>query len=171
MLYKKIGQPHVSRNGTARMLNLLPVLVALAFMLTISLVKAHAQVIGDLDVTIPFQFHAGDAKLPAGKYIIHTVDNSDLTIMEIISADGSTSALFEVHDAEANSTPAKSELIFNKYGNRYFLAKLFDEGNPSGSTVDKSRYEKTVSQAVIEAQAHVPPFHRGQQKTSGHLEQ
>ena len=70
------------------------------------------------------------------------LDNTDLSIMEISSADGSTSALFEVHDAEANSAPAKSELIFNKYGNRYFLAKLFDEGNPNGSTVDESRYEK-----------------------------
>ena len=132
-------------------------------MLTISVVKAHAQVIGDLDVTIPFQFHAGDAKLPAGKYIVHTVDNSDLTMMEISSANGSTSALFEVRDAEANSAPAKSELIFNKYGNRYFLAKVFDEGNPNGSTVLESRYEKRVGQAATEAQAHVPAHRKGQQ--------
>ena len=163
MFYEKIGQPHVSRNGTTRMLNLLPVLVALAFMLTISLVKAHAQVIGDLDVTIPFQFHAGDAKLPVGKYIIHTVGNSDLTMMEISSADGSTSALFEVRDAEAISAPAKSELIFNKYGNRYFLAKVFDESNPNGSAVVESRYEKKVGQAATEAQAHVPAHRKGQQ--------
>jgi hypothetical protein len=53
-------------------------------------------------------------------------------------------------------------LIFNKYGNRYFLAKLFDEGNPSGSTVDESRYEKRIGQATTEAQAHVPALHRGQ---------
>jgi hypothetical protein len=135
--------------------------IALVFTLTIYPTKAHAQIIGDLDVTIPFQFHAGDAKLPAGKYTIHTVDNSDLRLMEISSADGSTSALFEVRDAEANSAPAKSELIFNKYGNRYFLAKLFDEGNPNGSAVNESRYEKKVGQAATEAQAHVPAHHRG----------
>src|SRR6266403_893491 len=70
---------------------------------------------------------------------------------------------FEVQQAEANSTPAKSELIFNKYGNRYFLAKLFDEGNPSGSQVLKSTYEKKISQAAMEAQTHVPAHHRGQQ--------
>jgi hypothetical protein len=145
------------------MRNLLPELIALTLMLTISPVKAHAQVIGDLEVTIPFQFHAGDAKLPAGKYIIHTVDNSDLTMMEISSADGSTSALFEVRDAEANSAPARSELIFNKYGNRYFLAKVFDEANPNGSSVVESRYEKKVGQAATEAQAHVPAHRRGQQ--------
>lgn len=163
MFDKQIGQLHVNRNATTRMRNLLPVLIALAFMLTISPVKAHAQVIGDLDVTIPFQFHAGDAKLPAGKYIIHTVDNSDLTMMEISSADGSTSALFEVRDSVANSAPAKSELIFNKYGDRYFLAKVFDEANPNGSAVLESRYEKRVGQAATEAQAHVPAHRRGQQ--------
>jgi hypothetical protein len=150
------------RGGITTTRNLLSLFAALAFTLSLSPTKAHAQIIGDLEANIPFQFHAGDAKLPAGKYIIHHVDNGDLLMMEITSVDGSTSALFDVHDAEANSTPTKSELIFNKYGNRYFLAKLFDEGNPNGSTVDESRYEKRVSEAAVEAQAHVPALHRGQ---------
>jgi hypothetical protein len=50
--------------------------------------------------------------------------------MEITSADGS--ALLEVRDAQAKSTLAlaESELIFDNCGNRSFLAKLFDEGDP-----------------------------------------
>ena len=92
---------------------------------------------------------------------LDVLDNSDLNIMEITSADGSTSALFEVQGTQANSSPVKSELIFDKYGNRYFLAKLFDEGNPSGSQVLESRYEKRISQAAAEAQEHVPARHRG----------
>ena len=142
-------------------LRVLSLFMALVFALTLYPAKAHAQIIGQLEANIPFQFHAGDAKLPPGNYIIRPVDNSDLTLMEISSADGSVSALFEIRDAEANSTPRKSELIFNKYGNRYFLAKLFDEGNPNGSTVEKSRYEKKVGEAATEAQAHVPAHHRG----------
>ncbi len=138
-----------ARYNWKRVRQLLLSLIALSFALTIHPSKAHAQIVGNLEANIPFQFHAGDAKLPAG-------------MMEITSADGSTSAIFEVHNTEANSAPAKSELIFNKYGNRYFLAKLFDEGNPDGSTVDESHYEKTVSQANVEAQAHVPALHHGQ---------
>ena len=134
--------------------------IALVFALTMYPTKAKAQITGDLEVDVPFQFHAGNSKLPPGKYFIHVLDNSDLNIMEISSADGATSALFEVRGAEANSAPAKSELIFNKYGNRYFLAKLFDEGNPSGSVVLESRYEKRI-QAAAEAQEHVPARHRG----------
>lgn len=64
--------------------------------------------------------------------------------------------MFQVEDAEANSAPSKSELIFDKYGDRYFLARVFDEGNPDGSKVPESQYEKRVSQAATEAQEHVP---------------
>ena len=162
MLTEVIDKAHANYIGT-RGRQLLPLFIAVVFALTIYPTKAHAQIIGDLEANIPFQFHAGDTKLPAGKYVIHVLDNSDLTVMEISSADGSTSALFEVRDAQAKSAPAKSELVFNKYGNRYFLAKLFDESNPNGSTVEESRYEKKVGQAATEAQAHVPAHHKGQQ--------
>jgi len=136
--------------------------MGLLFALTISSSKAHAQITGNLEVDIPFQFHVGDVKLPAGKYIIRPLDDSDLTIMEITSVDGSTAALFDVQDAQAKTTSTKSELIFNKYGDRYFLSKLFDEGNPDGSELPKSRYEKRVGQATAEV-AHVAAHHRARQ--------
>jgi hypothetical protein len=141
---------------------LLSLFAGLVFALTVHPGTAHAQIIGEVEADIPFQFHVGNARLPAGKYVIHVLDNSDQSVMEISSPNGSTSALFEVRQAEANSAPTKTELIFNKYGNRYFLAKLFDEGNPSGSAVDKSRYEEKVGQAAMEAQTHVPAHHRAQ---------
>jgi hypothetical protein len=162
MFIKSIDRAQASHRGT-RLHQLFSFFIALVLAVTIYPAKAHAQIAGDLEVNIPFQFHAGNTKLPPGKYVLHVLDDSDLTVMEISSADGSTSALFEVQQAEANSTPAKSELIFNKYGNRYFLAKLFDEGSPSGSQVLKSPYEKRVSQETAEAQAHVPAHRRGQQ--------
>jgi hypothetical protein len=143
---------------------LLSLFIALVFGLTMYPTKTQAQLVGNIEANIPFQFHAGNAKFPPGKYIIHVLDNSDLTLLEISSADGKMSALFDVRDAEANSAPAKGELIFNKYGNRYFLAKLFDESNPNGSAVIESRYEKRIDKATAEAQEHVPAHHQG---TSG----
>jgi hypothetical protein len=132
----------------------------LVFALAIYPAEAHAQIIGNLEANIPFQFYAGNTKLPAGDYRIQVLDNSDLTFMEISSMDGSVSALFQVRDAETNPEPAQSELIFNKYGDRYFLAKLFDEGNPEGSQVAESSYEKKIGQVTVEAQRHVLARHR-----------
>jgi hypothetical protein len=134
--------------------------IASLIALTMYPIKSQAQIIGSLEADIPFQFHVGSVKLPAGKYTIRVLDNSDLNLMEISSADGSTSALFEVRDAQAKSTPGKSELIFNKYGHRYFLERLFDESNPSGSAVVKSGYEKRIAEAAAEGQEHVPARHR-----------
>jgi hypothetical protein len=140
--------------------HLLALFIALIFALMVHTTKAQAQIIGDLEVNIPFQFHVGSSKLPAGKYIIHMLDDSDLKVMEISSADGSTSALFNVQSAQASSASARSELIFNKYGNRYFLAELFDEDNPDGSRVVESRYEKRIDKATLEAQEHVTAYHK-----------
>ena len=140
---------------------LLSFFIALVFALTLYPGKAQAQIVGEIEANVPFPFHAGNVKLPAGRYFIHVLDNTDLTVMEITSADGTTTALFDVQSAQANSAPAKSELIFDKYGNRYFLAKLFDEGNPSGSQVLESRYEKRVGQAAADGQEHVPAHHAG----------
>ena len=143
--------------------HLLSLLIGLVFALTIYPTKANAQIIGDLEAKIPFQFHAGNTKFPAGEYRIHVMDNTDLSVMEITSMDGTVSALFQVRDSDASSEPTKTELIFNRYGNRYFLAKLFDVGNAAGSQVVESGYEKKISQAVLEGQEHVPARHRTQQ--------
>jgi hypothetical protein len=110
--------------------------------LGMSTVSAQGQIIGQLEANIPFTFHAGGAKLPPGKYIVHVLDNSDLTLMEIQSADGRTSALFEVREAQDSTDLKKSELVFNHYGNRYFLSKLFDSGEKLGSAVVESGYAK-----------------------------
>ena len=75
---------------------LLLLFIALVFALTMHPTKARAQIVGNLEADIPFQFHVGNVKLPLGKYNIHVLDNSDLTTMEISSTDGSSSALFEV---------------------------------------------------------------------------
>lgn len=141
---------------------LLPVLSVLLLSLTILPAKAHAQIIGDIEANITFQFHVGDAKLPPGKYVARILDDSDPSVMEISSLDGSTSALFLVEPIQANSAPGKTELIFNKYGKRYFLARLFDEGNATGSRVVPSRYEKRIAQEVA-TEEHLPANHRKQQ--------
>lgn len=140
---------------------LLSLFIALIFVLAMHTTKAEAQIDRELEANIPFEFHAGSAKLPPGKYSIQWLEDANLTMMQIRSADRSVSALFEVRTTEENSAPAQGELIFNKYGNDYFLAKLFDDYNPTASEVVKSRDEKTVSKAAMATQEHVLAQHGG----------
>jgi hypothetical protein len=130
--------------------------------LGMSTISAQGQIIGQLEANIPFTFHAGGAKLPPGKYVIHVLDNSDLGAMEIQSADGRTSALFDVREAQDSTSPKKSELVFNHYGNRYFLSKLYDEGEKVGSAVVESGYaKKYASGGASDGEKEVAAIHQG----------
>jgi hypothetical protein len=130
--------------------------------LGMSTISAQGQIIGQLEANIPFTFHAGGAKLPPGKYVIHIPDNTDLGLMEIQSADGRTSALFNVREAQDSTEPKKTELVFNHYGNRYFLSKLFDEGEKVGSAVIESGYSKQyASGGASDGEKEVPASHPG----------
>jgi hypothetical protein len=156
MSIKTIEKVHARSNNSGssgrQLLSLFMGFIGLVLALTIYPIKAQAQIVGNLEVKIPFPFYVGDTKLPPGEYAVHQRDDSNVRIMEISSADGTISALFDAKDAVANSTPRKTELIFNKYGDRYFLAELFDEGNPSGSRLVESRYEEKAKEAAKEAQ-------------------
>ena len=158
MSTKTASNGHVNHKPAPRR-HLLALSIVLLFVAAMYPRKANAQIVGDLQANIPFEFHAGNAKLPAGTYRIRMLDDSDLTLMEIISLNGSSSALFQVQESEAKSTPDQNELIFNKYGDQYFLAEVFDQGESSGSKVTESREEKKISQGsqgTVTTQEHVP---------------
>jgi len=94
--------------------------IALVLALTMYPTEAQAQITGDLEADIPFQFHAGNTKVPPGKYTIHVVDNSALTTMEISSADGSSSALFEVRDAQNQSGNSSRDGVHDSLAGQLF---------------------------------------------------
>jgi hypothetical protein len=160
MFIEKSDKTRVAREGAARY-QVVRMFIALVFVAMIYPQHTQAQLVGTMEADIPFQFHAGNTKLPAGKYFFRMKDDSDLTLIEISKPVGSVAVLLQVRQADANSVPPKSELVFNKYGDKYFLERLFDEGQTSGSQVIESSYEKRVGRAAAEAQEHVPA-HRAQ---------
>ena len=130
--------------------------------LGMSTISAQAQIIGQMEANIPFTFHAGGAKLPPGKYLIHVLPGSELSLMEIRSEDDRTSALFEVRDAQDSTTPKNAELVFNHYGSRYFLTKLFDGGDKVGSAVVEAGYAKKYAPGGVSDEIkEVPATHQG----------
>jgi hypothetical protein len=154
-----VAEPQKEKYMKQRVLCLLGFIGVVLGMSTIS---AQGQIIGQLKADIPFTFHAGGTKLPPGQYVIHVLGDSNLGVMEIRSADGRTSALFEVREAQDSTVPKKTELVFNHYGNRYFLSKLFDEGEKVGSTVVESGYAKQyASGGASDGEKEVAASHEG----------
>jgi hypothetical protein len=142
---------------------LVPLFLTLLFAMSLWPARAQAQIIGNLEADVPFQFHVGNTTLPAGRYMVHELEGSDLTVMQISSVDGKLSALFDVESAQARTAPEESELIFNKYGDRYFFSEMYDEGNVDGSRLSPSRDEKRASKENGADVAHVTARHPQQE--------
>ena len=98
-----------------------------------------------LAVNIPFDFVAGNTQLPAGEYTVR-VSAPTHTIILISRKDSATSAFLVTNAAVSAEPQSESKLIFNRYGERYFLSQVWTEGNSQGRQLLKSGREKEMSQ-------------------------
>jgi hypothetical protein len=96
-------------------------ILGLFFMLAIA--SVDAQTPSRAEVTIPFDFSAGKANLKAGSYTLSRLSGTAITIR---SANGETSALINAQLAiGSRDFKAGERLVFNKYGDRYFLSQVW----------------------------------------------
>jgi len=108
-----------------------------------------------LAVNIPFDFVAGDTQLPAGEYTVR-VSAPTHTIILISRKDSAASAFLVTNPAVSAEPQSESKLVFNRYGERYFLSQVWTEGNSQGRQLLKSGREKEMSQiAKNETQGQV----------------
>jgi hypothetical protein len=107
-------------------------------------VAAKAQTNGrsQLIANIPFQFSVGDKTLPAGEYTVLSVnaDSSNVTL-KIQSQDGKSSAMVGMMTVTGKAQ-ASAKLIFHRYGNQYFFAEAWVDGDNSGLQARKTRSER-----------------------------
>jgi len=114
-----------------------------------------AQAQQPLIVNVPFEFVAGGKTLPAGEYSVK-VSGPQRTLLVIDRQDASASVFIGANSVVATEPQAESKLIFNRYGDRYFLSQVWTAGNPRGSQLMKSAREKEIAQtAKIETQGQV----------------
>jgi hypothetical protein len=106
-------------------------------------------------VNIPFDFVAGNTQMPAGEYSVKTSGPTKALIL--VARNGSTASAFMNTNAAVASEPkTESTLIFNRYGDRYFLSQVWTVGNACGRQLLKSTREKEMAQtAKLENQGQV----------------
>ena len=94
-----------------------------------------------LTVQIPFGFHMGNSILPAGQY---TVDAPAPSVLRLNSSDSNSTAIILIHAVEksnASRNDLQGKLIFNKYGDKYFLSQVWSSGNTTGRELPKTKRE------------------------------
>lgn len=77
---------------------------------------------------VPFAFVVGHSVLPAGEYVVRD-ESEDNSVLGIASADGKRFVnTLTVAGAPENSMEL-SELVFDKVGGQYFLARVITPGS------------------------------------------
>jgi hypothetical protein len=113
-------------------------------------VAAKAQTSGrtQLIANIPFQFSVGNKTLPAGEYTVRQVNpSSDNAVLQLRSKDGSASAMVQMTSVIGKARES-AMLIFNRYGNHYFFAQAWIDGEDSGLQAPKARAERATEREL-----------------------
>jgi hypothetical protein len=72
---------------------------------------------------VPFAFVVHDSRLPPGEYVVKTLSD-DPSVWVVASVDGRQSVLISTIAGSSSLTPAKPELVFERFDNQYFLARV-----------------------------------------------
>jgi len=115
-------------------------LLLLSLTVAAQVVEAQEPVI----VNIPFEFVAGKLTLPPGEYRVEKLEQGSAAVL-IHRAQSSASFMVMTLPAQANKPQSKSKLVFNRYGNRYFLSQYWSAGSSSGRLLPKSAREEEIS--------------------------
>lgn len=113
----------------------------LSLFLLLAVASVHAQSSQRVVADIPFDFVASDRTLPAGRYTIKRTTNIS-GAMEI-NGDG-TGTLCLMRATESSQPRNRTELVFHRYGEKYFLAEVWKSGENSGVRLQTSRAERSL---------------------------
>ena len=132
-------------------------LLVLGLLMGIGNVTARAQGLIDdtsIEADVPHKFIVKDKTLPAGKYTVKRLDDTQPNVLEIRSADGRTAVVFEAESVQTNQIRSDAELVFNKLGDQYFLSKIWTSDSNFGYEVPKTKAEKTLEGGGMQAEHH-----------------
>ena len=122
------------------------VLIALTLFAGLMVSATQAQSIM-LKADIPFDFVVGDKRLSSGEYHVKSLDQ---VTMQIQSKDARSTAIVLTTGMQAAKISDVGKLIFNRYGDQYFLSKIWAPSSDSGRELQKSRLEREVAQRLSE---------------------
>jgi hypothetical protein len=118
--------------------NFLGILTTMALALLIS-VPLSAQSIAR--VTVPFDFTVGQTQMSAGPYEINPLAHDAIVIRDTKAAK---SALSMVRSERSRNSNSGTKLVFNRYGDKYFLSQVSRGFGGSVMQLPTSKLEKEL---------------------------
>jgi hypothetical protein len=97
-----------------------------------------------ISVDIPFAFSVGGQMLPAGQYDVRTLTSHGNDVQLIQRKSGEPSAIVITMPVDAKSGESKPRLVFNEYGDMYFLSQAWTSQH-QGRQLHTSQREKEMA--------------------------
>jgi hypothetical protein len=132
------------------------VLLSLAVAVLAGLAQAQGMGHDVLTADIPFSFTVEKTTLPAGKYEITQMGDQPWE-WYISGPNGMVKVLFSTEPAEASSRPGANLLVFDVYGDKYFLSKIWLDGEQDGFYIAKLGAERAMMKKGM-AKTHTVPI-------------
>ena len=102
---------------------------------------------------VPFEFTVGGQTMPAGEYVVTLLGRDAYPSAVLVkSGDGRHARMLQMTAVEAKRARERATLVFNRYGDRHFLAQVWTPAERAGLKVRKSRDERQVVQIVSRAE-------------------
>jgi len=106
---------------------------------------ANAQSV-NVKANVPFDFVVDNASLPAGTYNIQSInDASGSSTLVIRGKDGKVGRLVGSNAAEKLEPSGTSHLLFHRYGDTYFLAQIWMQGEQHGRELRPTRRQTEMA--------------------------
>ena len=119
--------------------------ITCSLLIVLGAATAYAQLPGTaVRATIPFDFSVRGKVLPAGNYEIRRItDQPDGLIISNVN-DRHEHAMFETEAIQAPRIARRAEIIFQRYGDSYFLSEVYPGGAQNGREAIPSRQERML---------------------------
>jgi hypothetical protein len=94
-----------------------------------------------LKANVPFEFRVGSVVMPAGEYVL---EQSGRTLFVRGTEGPGRSIITLAHPAYRPAAQGPGKLVFNRYGNDYFLSKVWSPSTQMGHVLPLSKLEKEI---------------------------
>ena len=126
-------------------------ILALALIVSVPMTQAQART----RANVPFDFSLDQKSMPSGAYEISSASDHVLIVRNLDTREARlVIEAMKVQASEASDAP-HAKLVFDRYGDQYFLAQIWDGQSHTGIAFPESKREKELQMASAASQPEV----------------
>lgn len=128
--------------------------IAMGCLLGLAVVgSVQAQLPGsEIRASIPFDFSVRGKTLPAGDYAITRIGDEPASLLMRNIHDKREHVMFDTDPKDVRRLPRRNVLVFNRYGDSYFLEEVVTAGEGTGRELSPSHAERTLRREMAKNQ-------------------